>query len=98
VTLTCGVIHFPRPQFVPATAVAGIIWASYAFLIGRLGGKVFEDKEWAGLLLALGLALVVSLIVELVRWLAGRRNTTENGNLMVPMIEIHARRDRTEDT
>jgi membrane-associated protein len=78
VMLTCGVIHFPRRQFVPATAIAGAIWATYCFLIGRLGGKVFQNKEWAGLLLALGLALAVSLIVELIRWVAARRKPSEN--------------------
>jgi membrane-associated protein len=74
VMLTCGVIRFPRRRFVPATAVAGVIWASYAFLIGRLGGKVFKDNEWAGLLVALGLVLLVTLAVELIRWVAGHRS------------------------
>jgi membrane-associated protein len=56
-----------------STAVAAVIWACYAFFIGRLGGKAFEDKPWAGLLLALGVVLVVSVIVEVVRRLRARR-------------------------
>jgi membrane-associated protein len=68
VTLTCGLIGYPRRRFVTATAVAGIIWASYAFFLGRLGGKLFEHRPWIGLLLALGLGLAVSLLIE-----AGRR-------------------------
>jgi len=67
VTLTCGVVRYPRRTFVLATACAGVIWASYAFFIGRLGGRAFEDKPWAGLLLALGAAIAISLLVELVR-------------------------------
>ncbi len=67
VTLTCGVIGYPRRSFVPATACAGAIWASYAFFIGRIGGKTFEDRPWAGLLLALALALVVSAVIEAAR-------------------------------
>ncbi len=47
VTLTCGLIGYPRRRFVAATACAGVIWASYAFFIGRLGGKAFEDRPWA---------------------------------------------------
>ena len=35
VTLTCGLIGYPRRRFVAATACAGVIWASYAFFIGR---------------------------------------------------------------
>ncbi len=44
VTLTCGLTGYPRRRFVAATAVAAVIWALYAFLIGRLGGQAFEDK------------------------------------------------------
>jgi membrane-associated protein len=78
VTLTCGVIGFPRRRFVLATAVAGILWASYAFFLGRLGGKVFEGRPWAGLLLALGLSLAVGLLIEaarrIQRWRAAARD------------------------
>ena len=35
-----------------ATACAAIIWASYAFFIGRVGGQAFEHRPWIGLLLA----------------------------------------------
>lgn len=67
VTLTCGLIGYPRRAFVTATAVAAVAWACYAFLIGRLGGKAFEQRPWAGLLLALGAALVISVIIEAAR-------------------------------
>jgi membrane-associated protein len=67
VTLTCGLIGYPRRKFLTTTACAGIIWASYAFVLGRLGGKAFETKEWLGLLLALGLALAVSALTEAAR-------------------------------
>jgi len=67
VTLTCGLVGYPRRRFVAATACAGVLWASYAFFIGRLGGKAFEDKPWAGLLLALGAALVISAVIEVAR-------------------------------
>jgi membrane-associated protein len=80
VTLTCGLIGYPRRRFIPATAIAAIVWASYAFFLGRLGGKVFEDRPWVGLLLALGLGLAVSLLIELVRriwkWRTAVRNRT----------------------
>jgi membrane protein DedA with SNARE-associated domain len=67
VTLTCGLVGYQRRSFVIATAVAAVIWASYAFLIGRLGGQAFADKPWVGLLLALGIVLLVSVIVEVLR-------------------------------
>jgi membrane-associated protein len=80
VTLTCGLIGYPRRRFAAATAVAGIVWASYAFFLGRLGGKIFEHQPWIGLLLALGLALAVSVLTEAARratrWHATARDPT----------------------
>lgn len=67
ITLTCGLIGFPRRRFAAATACAAVIWAGYAFFIGRIGGKVFEQSPWAGLLLGLATAVAVSAMVEVVR-------------------------------
>jgi membrane-associated protein len=67
VTLTCGVVGYPRRSFVPATACAGVIWAVYAFLLGRLGGKAFENRPWVGLLVAFGATLAVTVIIEGIR-------------------------------
>ena len=73
VMLSCGIVRYDRRRFIIATAIAGVIWACYAFFIGRLGGKAFEDKPWAGLLLAFGGTLAISGLVELVRRLRGRQ-------------------------
>ena len=73
VMLCCGIVRYDRRRFVIATAAAGLIWASYSFFIGRLGGKAFADKPWAGLLLALGLALTVSVIIEAIRRIRSSR-------------------------
>jgi membrane-associated protein len=78
VTLTCGLIGYPRRRFVVATACGAAVWAGYAFFIGRIGGKAFEDRPWAGLLLALGLAVMITIVIEAVRrtwrWRAAARN------------------------
>jgi hypothetical protein len=70
--LSCGIVRYDRRRFIIATAIAGVIWACYAFFIGRLGGKAFEDKPWAGLLLAFGGTLAISALIELVRRLRAR--------------------------
>jgi len=67
VILTCGMVGYRRRSFVIAAACASVIWAGYAFFVGRLGGKAFEDSPWAGLLLALGAALMISILVEVLR-------------------------------
>jgi membrane-associated protein len=76
VTLCCGIVGYDRRRFVIATAVAAVIWACYSFFIGRLGGRAFEDKPWAGLLLALGVAVAVSGLIEAVRRIRSSRSRT----------------------
>jgi len=67
VTLTCGIVGYSRRSFIIATAFAGVIWACYAFFLGRLGGKAFENRPWFGFVLAFGVAIVASAIIELIR-------------------------------
>lgn len=72
VTLSCGITGYPRRRFVPATAAAGLTWALYAFFLGRLGGKAFEDKPWAGFLVAFGITIVLSALIEAARRISAR--------------------------
>lgn len=72
VTFTCGAVGYPWRRFAGMTAVAGIVWASYAFAIGRIGGTTFAGRPWLGFVVAVGFACAVSLVVEgvrrLVKW------------------------------
>jgi membrane-associated protein len=72
VTLTCGLVEYQRRRFVAATAAAAVIWALYAFLIGRIGGRAFEHNIWAGLAVAFGASIALSGLIELIRRLRGR--------------------------
>jgi membrane-associated protein len=78
VTLCCGLIRYSWRRFTVATAIAAVIWASYAFLAGRIGGKAFEDQPVVGFAVAFGGALVISGLVEVIRrlvaWRKARRN------------------------
>jgi membrane-associated protein len=67
ITLCCGIVRYPWRRFALATAIAAVLWASYAFLAGRFGGKVFEDKPLVGFAVAFGGVLLVSGMVELAR-------------------------------
>ncbi|MGH3184164.1 MAG: DedA family protein, partial [Streptosporangiaceae bacterium] len=78
VTLVCGMVAYRRRTFVLATAAAGVIWACYAFFLGRLGGRAFEDKPWAGLLLAFGATVAVSGLIEVIRRIRSRRNRDQD--------------------
>jgi membrane protein DedA with SNARE-associated domain len=73
VCLSAGGLKMPWRRFATFDAIAGIVWASYAALLGYVGGKQFEEAPWKGLLLALAIAFSVAAAVELVRWLMRRR-------------------------
>ncbi|HKP18464.1 MAG TPA: DedA family protein [Gaiellaceae bacterium] len=72
VTLSAGTLHYPWPRFALYDAGAGILWASYAALLGYFGGHAFEEAPWKGLLLALGIAFGVAGGIEVARWLRKR--------------------------
>ena len=67
-TLTAGIVRLPwMTRFGPYIAVAAILWASYAALLGYLGGRTFENKPIYALLLAFGIAAAITLGVETFR-------------------------------
>jgi len=67
VTLTAGAIRFRFLRFGVYALVAATLWATYAGLVGYLGGRAFAEQP----LLAVGAALagvaLVALLVEGVR-------------------------------
>jgi len=73
VTLSAGALEMRWRRFAIYDAIAALIWASYAGLLGYFGGKQFEDAPWKGLILALAIAFGVAGSVELVRWLMRKR-------------------------
>jgi membrane-associated protein len=81
VTLVCGIVRYNHRRFMVATAIAGVLWACYAFFLGRIGGKAFEDKPWVGLLVAFGATLAISALVELIRRLIARSRGRDAGQV-----------------
>ena len=63
-TLTAGLTEMRWRRFASLAGLAAVVWASYAGLLGFLGGRTFEDHPWRGLLLAFALAVAVVLGVE----------------------------------
>ncbi len=73
-TFSAGYVHsFPWRRFLVADAIAATIWGSYTVLLGYVGGKAFEKAPWKGLLVAFGIALLITGAVELGRKLRARR-------------------------
>jgi membrane protein DedA with SNARE-associated domain len=72
ITLSCGLLEMPWRRFIAYDVPAGILWASYAALLGYFGGKAFQEQPWKGFLVAFGVALGITGAIELVRWLRRR--------------------------
>jgi membrane-associated protein len=64
-TFTAGLVHIRWPtRFAPYVFVAAILWAVYGGLLGYLGGRLFEDQPIYALLVALGIAALITVGVE----------------------------------
>jgi membrane-associated protein len=73
-TFTAGFVEtYPWRRFLFFDMIAGVVWGAYTVLLGYFGGKTFEEEPWKGLLLAFGIALAVTGMIEAYRHLRGRR-------------------------
>lgn len=59
-TLAAGTLEMPWRRFLAADALAATLWASYAVMLGYVGGSSFAHSLWKPLLLALGIALLLA--------------------------------------
>jgi membrane protein DedA with SNARE-associated domain len=87
VTFAAGMLRFPWHRFIRYDVLAGVIWASYAGLVGYFGGKAFEENPTKGLLIALGFAFVVAGSVEGYRYLKRRKLRERERHASAPVSE-----------
>jgi len=74
ITFSAGNIPtFPWRRFIVYDIAAGVIWATYAALLGYFGGKTFENHPLFAVLIALAFALGVGFAIEIVRHVRARR-------------------------
>ena len=74
-TLSCGITRQRRAWFIRWVIVATVIWASYAALLGRIGGEAFKDNHTKAFMLAFGLAIGTNVIIEVTRHYLKKRHT-----------------------
>lgn len=77
VTVSSGVTRQPRRRFALWDLLASAIWATYAALLGFVGGKTFEDNHTLAFLVAFTAAVGVTVVIEVIRHLRARRNPAE---------------------
>ena len=66
-TITCGLTHQPHAWFAAWIAVAALIWATYAAVLGYVFGSTFQDNHTLAFILAFGAALSVTIVIEVIR-------------------------------
>jgi membrane protein DedA with SNARE-associated domain len=71
-TVSSGITHQPRRWFIGWIAAATIIWATYAALLGFIGGKAFEDNHTLAFVVAFSAALGATVLIEVIRHLRSR--------------------------
>ena len=71
-TVSSGITRQPRRWFVGWISVAVVIWATYAALLGYIGGKAFEDNHTLAFVVAFSAALGMTVLIEAVRHLRAR--------------------------
>jgi membrane-associated protein len=76
-TVSSGITHQPRAWFAGWVAVAAVIWASYAAILGYAFGQAFGDDHTLAFWFAFGTALGITALVEVVRWFRERRRPSE---------------------
>jgi len=77
--LSAGIVGLSWRRFAGFDLVAGVLWASYASLLGWIGGRTFSDEPVHALLLAFGLAGGLLLAIE-----GGRRAHRALGRRVEP--------------
>lgn len=71
--LSAGLVGLRWRRFAAFDVLAGILWASYASVIGWVGGKAFAEQPLHGLLLAFAVAAGLALLLEQARRWRARR-------------------------
>lgn len=76
-TGSAGVVGYPARKFLPFVALSTAIWSAYTALSGYLGGVFFQDNTLLAIAVGVGLAFVVTGVVELSRHVPRRRNAAK---------------------
>lgn len=77
VTLSCGITGQSRRWFMKWSAIAAVIWGLYATLLGFIGGKSFQDNHTKAFLTAFSIAIVATVLVEVVRHFRTRHSSPD---------------------
>lgn len=78
VTLTCGITGQSRKWFMKWSGIAAAIWATYATMLGFIGGRTFEDNHTKAFLVAFSMAIGATIILEIIRYVRGKKSPADH--------------------
>jgi membrane-associated protein len=78
VTLSCGMLEMRYRRFLAFDVAAGLVWATYATMLGYVGGRTFEENPFKGFLLAFIVALAIGGVIEGYRWIRRSRAVADS--------------------
>ena len=87
VTLTMGTVRYPLRSFTFFAGLAAVSWGIYCSLVGYIGGKAFEENPLNGVILGIGLALGVTVVVEVTRHQLRKRRAPAEPELVLTSKE-----------
>jgi membrane-associated protein len=71
-TLSTGIVGYPWGKYMLFVAFATASWSAYTALTGYLGGVVFQENTLLAIAVGVGLAFVVTGVIEVVRHIRRR--------------------------
>jgi membrane-associated protein len=86
-TVSSGLTEQPWRWFAPWIALASVIWATYAAGLGFAFGQAFEDNHNLAFLLAFGVALTITISIEVIRWVRERRKAGTEAAEASPILD-----------
>jgi membrane protein DedA with SNARE-associated domain len=86
-TVSSGITHQPHAWFAAWVGVAAVIWATYAALLGYLGGKAFEDDHTKAFLLAFAAAFTLTVTIDVVRHGGATRASRRDAEAAAALLE-----------
>ena len=77
ITVSSGITRQPRKRFVFFVALACIIWASYASVLGYAAGDRFKDNHTKAFIIAFVAAISCSLVLEVIQHVRNKRKAAK---------------------
>ncbi|MEV0278756.1 DedA family protein [Streptomyces sp. NPDC050610] len=78
-TLSTGIVGYPLGKYVLFVTFATATWSAYTALTGYFGGVVFQENTLLAIAVGVGLAFVVTGVIEGVRHIRRRKSAAAPG-------------------